>query len=201
MRPGASRPPLNRYCRNENRLYNQLCEEWSPNDLSPEAFAIIWNWAIDPNSFHQVATTPIVGPGDHDPDISTRSMLDSVFSPGLEQMLAVNLLKWPKAGRRNMSLINELGGFGGGSSPPRLRPEIIGRLKRGDRNAYEVADALRQHWLENCPTSFLSCDPSERRGGREAVALVDGQSPWGGNDLALDRASLTQLSFLSPNVA
>ncbi|KAF3012078.1 hypothetical protein E8E15_001514 [Penicillium rubens] len=259
LRTSPSRPPLNRnrYGKNKsrrtnenkrkrskNRLYNQLCDKWSPKNLSPEAEAIIWNWAIDPESFffYRVATTPIVGPSDDSPEIATPSMLDSVcrllnhldthitvdsirwrlllcflvefvdeqiagvsgtadiclllvqaklVSPGLERTLAANLPKWLKAGRRYLSLANELGGWGALVLLPAFgrttyehhyhpigqtyRSAIIQRLKmqvpkaanykrQDDRNAYEVADALHQYWLENCPTSFLSYDPFEVRG-------------------------------------
>jgi hypothetical protein len=239
LRPGPSRPPLTR--RSKNRLYNKLCGKWSPNDLSGEAEAIIWNWASDPDSFFR--------PSDHDPDISTHSMLDSVcrllnhlqktrttvdpvrwrlllcflvefvdeqiagvsdpaeislllvqaklVSPGLEQLLVVHLKKWLSAGRRYMSLANELGGLGallvlpdfrptyfeehyhptGGDRPgiiQRLKGQVPGAasLKRGDRDAYEVADTLRQHLRTKCPMSFLSCDPSSRRGMSRKTALI-----------------------------
>ncbi|KAJ5249428.1 hypothetical protein N7524_011744 [Penicillium chrysogenum] len=301
LRTSPSRPPLNRnrYGKNKsrrtnenkrkrskNRLYNQLCDKWSPKNLSPEAEAIIWNWAIDPESFffYRVATTPIVGPSDDSPEIATPSMLDSVcrllnhldthitvdsirwrlllcflvefvdeqiagvsgtadiclllvqaklVSPGLERTLAANLPKWLKAGRRYLSLANELGGWGGSCPPPCLRSDytyrfaIIQRLKmqvpkaanykrQDDRNAYEVADALHQYWLENCPTSFLSYDPFEVRGkpttpppaggtmgGEFPLWQVPrdpspaGQSRWDGGNLTPDGASTTQLSFIS----
>ncbi|KAJ6126083.1 hypothetical protein N7471_010576 [Penicillium samsonianum] len=314
LRISPSPRPLNRYRyhknknkrKTKNRLYNQLYDEWCPKDLSPEAEAIIWNWAIRPDSFffNQVATTPIVGPSDHSPEIATRSMLDSVcrllnhldtqftvdsirwrlllcfltefvdeqiagvsstaeiclllvqrklVSPELEQTLAANLSKLLKAGRGYLSLAKELGGWGSLVHLPPFgrttyehhyhpagqtyRFAIIQRLKmqvpkaanykrQDDRNAYEVADALRQSeeirpWSggQETPTPLLAYRDDvtpiapHRRLPRPAGQWVGSsplwqdprypspadQSRWDSGDLTPDGASTTQHSFITPN--
>ncbi|KAJ5742610.1 uncharacterized protein N7511_011342 [Penicillium nucicola] len=225
--------PFKRDRKGHNRLYERLCKDWTPNELGPEAEAVIWYWAIEPDTFF--APTPIV-----DPDHATPCMLDSVcrllnhlatqtkvdvvrwrlllcflvefvderitgtsnadhivhlliqaklISPGVQHMLSVNLVKWPKAGRRYVSLANGLGGWGALVYLPAFAPShyeehyhpdgmdqsriiqclqeqvpTTASLKRNDWNAYEVANALRQHWRRKCPTSFFHCDPCGHQG-------------------------------------
>lgn len=130
-----------------------------------------------------------------------------LVSPGVEPTLAASLPKWLGAGRRYMSLADELGGWGALLLLPNFAPTtyehhyhpvgrryrslIIQRLRRkvpaaarekrsGGPNAYEVADALRQHWRKERPLSFLSCDPSRRR-DRSAGQSTQRRRPGRGN--------------------